>query len=279
MSIVDALETEDAVLLTALLMPRPQPLTPPSDASVQLCGVALSLSAAQDAGLRSSVASVVARATLHARISTSAPQPLLPAAELAHALDSQLADLVEIWNVSVPKEFSASEPEQLADAILSARNAVAADNADTITATAAADFASARARAIRLQSATTALEALELDTEERHSAKNTADAAVASTIARGNAVVAKLRLLRATVAAELYDAPAVSALRNASRALEARLAELEPMLGESAATIARYRAVEAEHGDEFGRIVRDYRTLMRELEEKKWSLKELGVEQ
>lgn len=276
-TVAEAIEAEDAVQLTTLLLPKPRAIQPPSDAAVKLCGSALALSAAQEGGLGSSVAAAVARTTLFTHAPSGCPEELLPETELNHTLDSQLKELSSLWNASVPEEFGVAHPSDLADAILVARSQIATDHADTIAARAAANFASARARAMRADTAAAILDALEHDSKERTRTRCAGDAAAACAIARGNAIISKLRLLRATVAAELYDAPAVSALRDAARALERRVHELEPIANESAANISRYRAVEAQYSEEYSKTVREYRSLMRQLDEKKWSLRELGA--
>ncbi len=276
-TIAEAIEAEDAVQLTALLLPKPQPIQRPSDAAVKLCGASLALSAAQEGGLGSSVAAGVARSTLFTHAPSGGPEELLPQSEMNHTLDKQLNELAALWNASVPEEFGVSDPADLADTILVARTQIDIDHADTIAAQAASNFASARARTIRADTASVILDALEQDTKERSRTRCAGDAAAACAIARGNAIISKLRLLRSTIAAELYDAPAVSALRDAARALERQVHGLKPVADESASKIARYRAVEAFQPDEYSKLVREYRSLMRELDEKKWSLQELGA--
>lgn len=276
-TIAEAIEAEDAVLLTALLLPKPQPIQQPSDAAVKLCGASLTFSAAQECGLSSSVASSIARSTLFTHAPNNGSNELLSQIELNESLDTQLTELVSLWNTSVQEEFRVSDPTDLADAILEARSQIATDHANTLAANAATNFARARARAMRADTAAAVLDALEHDSKERSRTRCAGDAAAACAIARGNAIISKLRLLRSTIAAELYDPPAVSALRDAARALERQITELEPIANESASKIARYRAIEAESPEEYSRVVREYRSLMRALDEKKWSLQELGA--
>lgn len=280
-ALTEAVEAEDAVLLVAVLTSKEEDEICPSESAITLCDVALALGAAREGGLGTAVAANVARATLHTEV-LGAPRgrtsALLPPGELTHALDEQLDTLSELWNSIVPEEFHVNESHELSDAILLARRETCKARKDATMTQAAADFAATRARDMRAEIATVAIGALEADVRERARPRCAGDAAAARAIARGNAVLAKLRLLRASVAAQLYDAPAVRALRDAAEVLDNRVAELKPKAAVAAENIARYRAVEQEHDEEFGKIVRDYKNLSSALEEKQWSLKELGVQ-
>lgn len=279
-TVAEALEAEDALQLIALLMPPEEEEDAPSESAVAVCNAALALGAAREAGLGTAVAASVARATLHPRALGAPRGPshaLLPAGELQHALDAQLASLAAIWDAIVPADLRAGAPRALPDAILRARREARAARAEALAADAAACFARERGRDMRAEAAAVALDALEVDVRERARPRCAGDAAAARAIARGNAVVGKLRLLRASVAAQLYDGTTVRALRDAGALLDAQKKELEPQAAAAAASVARYRAVEQQHGGEFAKIVREHRSLSAALEEKRWSLKELGV--
>eukprot|EP00171_Calliarthron_tuberculosum_P015538 IDg15538t1 len=278
----EAVAAEDAVQLIALLTRTRMTDVEATDGdeAVSVCDAALALGAAREAGLGSAVAASVARATLHTRALGAPRGPAhapLPSGELAHLLDAQLQAVTTVWDASVPRELRTRSTRTLAECVRRARAEVTSADADAAAAGAAAAFASARARDMRVEAATVALGALEADVRERARPRCAGDAAAARAISRGNAVVAKLRLLRASIAAQLYDTAAVQALRDAAAALERELAQLEPQAAAAAAAVARFRAVEQQHGEEFAAILRDHRSLSRALEEKRWSLKELGV--
>jgi len=297
-TIAEAIEAEDAVQLTALLLPKAKPVKPPAKVTRKLCAISLALSAAQERGLTPQVASIVSRGVLR----NSKPDAdgntysqgceLLTKEALFAALDADLAQLTALWNASVPAEYFVSTSENasgggnsasrdrallLSTEILRARNALVDLRHDLIQFRAESSFVARRTRDIRAETSVIALDSLESDCSERARVRSSGSSACGAVVARGNAISAKLRLLRGQVAAELYDTAAVSALRVAAQALETRTSTLEPERIRAQNTVARYRAVEAEHPEEFARVVREYRGLMRALDEKMWSLKELGV--
>lgn len=294
-TIAEAIEAEDAVQLTALLLPKPKPVKPPTNVSRKLCAISLALSAAQEGGLTPEVASIVARGVLRKdSLPVNMDTDLLTQKALFEMLDAELAQLTAVWNASVPVEYFVSTSgndgnndtdintdtkniNTLSSEILRARNSLIDLSHDLCAIRAEAEFIFRIVQRIRTETCMVALDALESDCSERSRARSSGNAAASAVIARGNAISAKLRLLRAQVAAELYDTAAVSALRVCAQALETRITTLEPESVRVKRTLARYRAVEAEHPEEFAKTVREYRGLMRALDEKKWSLKELGV--
>lgn len=278
-TIAEAVAAEDASLLVSLLSsldPVPSPTLDPTETS--LSSAALHLLLALDSPHRPAAAANIARATLHPCLfgaPRGASATLPSTAELAPRLDEGLAELAGFWNASVDAPFRAKTPAGLPVAILSARKATETARRRAAAARAQAGLARSAAEAMRVAAAREAVVAGEHDVAERAGARSAGNAAAAKAVARGNAVSAKLGLLRAETAQALYTPTSVRALRAAAAELAQRAAGLEP---DAAAVQTRLAALrEAEEDPEFARIVAEYAAVRKDLAEKQWSLQELGA--
>lgn len=182
-------------------------------------------------------------------------------------------ELVEAWNAMAPSEHAVSSVADMTPAIHALR--VRAERTREQTATVDVAISDAQRTCLALLHAATrdAIHATDIDTAER-ARSDAADVCRVSMLQnRGQATIAKMRLVRAEVTAMTYTDETIPALAAISAAVRQRLQTVQHELQEKSARLEEYRAL----GPEFEHTVAEYVRVKDKLDQVLWSKRELGL--
>lgn len=217
---------------------------------------------------------------------------------LAQAAACETAALLDVWNTLAPASIATDDVVELPAAV----DKLAAGTSQTLARTVSLDanLALTRRTTLTLIYDTTdaAIVATDIDTKERREqAHVTMDSpnAIAATdmdtkeqpaqphagthtsillmANRGDAIGAKMRLIRAQVAALTYDRDTVRALRVVSDTVNERKQSVQRRLERQSNRLAEYRAL----GRQFETVVEQYASVKSKLDQLVWSKRQLGL--
>lgn len=192
-------------------------------------------------------------------------------AQLAICGAAACDELVDAWNQILPAETAVESGAELADAV---RQLLAAERELVEEVNMLDYFIAETQRETKnalYESVRGALQATEMDTEERVGDFSADDVAVDVLVARGAATKGKLKLQRAEIAARMYTPESVKAIRCISEAVDGRLVEVKDEVVVLERKLEQYRQL----GREFENCVAEFNRCEGELERKIWSRSEL----
>lgn len=278
-TIADAVQSGDANLLASLLRRYvAQAETTSSDASckrVDCARAALALSACTSDGQVAEAAQALSREFLHERYFGDKGDNAERLSLCRETYDAMLDELCSMWNDCVPDELRCRSKSDLPHAVQKAKDDTLLFEQFASQGRAAMHHSRNCALDMLVDALSASLKTLEIDCAERGSPNAATDAAAAKVIARANAIEGKLYMLRAQLASEMYTEQSVRNLKMHAGMLHAKIAKLTKERDDLKRNLRRYQQLC--ENENFGDIVAEYTSLKARLEEKRWSLRELGA--